>query len=53
MKYLGTGSVKIAGAATGTTYEFSSLNPEVYVDPRDASEFLKTLDFVFARSNSN
>jgi hypothetical protein len=45
LKYLDTGSTTITGPATGTLYEFSALNLEVYVDPRDAMEFLKTPSF--------
>jgi hypothetical protein len=53
MKYLATGSAKITGPATGTPYEFSSVDSEVYVDARDAMEFMKSPEFALARSDSH
>lgn len=35
----------MVGLVTGQTYEFSSQNPEIEVDARDAPELLRTSSF--------
>jgi hypothetical protein len=37
--------VQTVGFVTGNTYEFSSQNPEIEVDARDAPELLRTSGF--------
>ncbi len=45
LRYLGGRTVAVKGPATGINYQFSGVDRELLVDPRDAVRFAKDRNF--------